>query len=303
MNKKIRVGTRESALAIVQTTLVINGIKTKFPDLEFEPVRITTSGDRLLDQTLNQIGGKGLFVKEIELALLNGVIDIAVHSMKDIPAQTNKELMIAAVSKREDPRDALITVNGTNWTDLPAGAVIGTGSMRREVQLLQKRPDLKIAALRGNVLTRIDKLMERQFDAIVVAAAGLKRLGLERKAVHFFEIDAIIPAVCQGILAIQMRAGEETGYLQESIHCEETALCARAERAYLAKLGGDCNTPIGAHATISDAGMIVRGMTAARDCRKVYRASVTGDKHEAATLGEQLPDLVLRQIGGDHGRN
>lgn len=300
MQRKIRVGTRESALAIVQTNQVLTGIKAKFPWLEFEPVGITTSGDLVLDKTLNQIGGKGLFVKELELALLNGVIDLAVHSMKDIPAQTNAGLIIAAVTQREDPRDALITANGTNLTELPAGAVVGTGSPRREVQLLQKRPDLKVAALRGNVLTRIDKLMGRQYDAIVVAAAGLKRLGLEKKAVQYFEVDDIIPAVGQGILAIQMRAGEAAGYLLESIHCPETAWCARAERAYLVKLGGGCGTPVAAHAVIAGATMTIHGMMAAQDRRTVYRASVTGDKQSAATLGEQLADLLLSKTGGDH---
>lgn len=298
MNQKIKVGTRESALAIAQAKLVIAGIRNKFPDLEFELVGMTTRGDLILDSALDKIGGKGLFVKEIELALLQGTIDIAVHSMKDLPAQTAEGLTIGAVSKREDPRDALITANGLNLEELSSGTIIGTSSIRRKAQLLQKRPDLQFAVLRGNVLTRIDKLMKQQFDAIVIAAAGLKRLGLENRVVQYFEVDDIIPAVCQGILAIQMRTGSEAGYLMESVHCVETALCAQAERAYLIKLNGDCSTPIAAHAVISGEKMIVNGMLADGNCKKVYRASVMGNKNEADLLGEKLADLMVAQTGG-----
>jgi hydroxymethylbilane synthase len=303
MSKTIRVGTRESALAMAQTKLVIAGIQKKFPGLEFELVGMTTTGDLVLEKTLDPIGGKGLFVKEIELALLRGTIDIAVHSMKDLPVQIAEGLVIAAISGREDPRDALITANGLNLEELPSGAVIGTSSTRRRAQFSQKRPDLRFAVLRGNVLTRIDKLMERQFDAIVIAAAGLKRLGLENKVVQYFETDDIIPAACQGILAIQTRKGEETGYLLESVHCGETALCAQAERAYMIKLNGGCSTPMAAHAVISGETMIVYGMLADGDCEKVYRASVTGNKVEADFLGKKLADRILAQTGGTWNGN
>ena len=165
MSKQIRVGTRESRLAIAQSKLVISQMQRKFPSLDFELVGITTRGDLILDQALDKIGGKGLFVKEIEMALLKGTIDMAVHSMKDIPIETSEGLVIAPVLKREDPRDVLISVDGMSLEELPTGAIIGTSSVRREMQLWQKRPDLKVAILRGNVLTRIDKLMKRQFDA------------------------------------------------------------------------------------------------------------------------------------------
>lgn len=302
MTQRIKVGTRGSGLAVAQTQLVIAALRQKLPHLEFELVKITTSGDLILDQTLDKLGGKGLFVKEIEGALYNGAIDMAVHSMKDLPAQVGEGLIIAAVSKREDPRDALVSPRGLKLDELPAGAVIGTSSLRRETQLLEKRPDLKTALLRGNILTRIDKLWQGQFDAIMLAAAGLKRLGLENKVTQYFEPDEIIPAVCQGILAIQTRAAADgaalTGYLLESVHCEEAALCAAAERAYMIRLNGGCSTPIAAHAVIGGAAMTVRGMLADEKTQRIHRAAVTGSKTDAARLGEKLAGLILAQTGG-----
>ena len=298
MRKKIKVGTRGSALAIAQTQLVLGTILQKFPRLEFELVQITTSGDLILDRTLDKVGGKGLFVKEIEHALDTGAIDLAVHSMKDIPAQVGAGLTIAAVSKREDPRDVLIAAPGMKLAELPGGAVIGTSSIRRETQLLEKRPDFKVAMLRGNVVTRIDKFLQRQYDGIVLAAAGLKRLGLADKVSQFFEVDEMIPAVCQGILAIQTRAADDNGYLLESVHCEEAALCAGAERAYMIRLNGGCVTPIAAHAVIDGARMTVRGMLADDKKGRIFRATVSGNKGEAAMLGDQLADLILAQTGG-----
>ncbi|HBE78255.1 MAG TPA: hydroxymethylbilane synthase [Firmicutes bacterium] len=299
MIKKIIVGTRGSSLALAQTRLIIAAIQEKFPQLELKPITISTSGDLILDQTLEKVGGKGLFVEEIEEALSTGFIDIAVHSMKDLPAQIGDGLVIAAVSKREDPRDALVTAAGLKLDELPAGAVIGTSSIRRETQLLERRPDLKVALLRGNVLTRLDKLMRGDFDGIILAAAGLKRLGLENQIVQYFEPDEMLPAVGQGILAIQARADEEVAYLLKSVHCEETALCAGAERAFMIRLNGDCSTPIAAYAVISGAQMTVRGMLADQEKRQIYRAVVTGGKHDAVALGEKLADMILAQMGGD----
>ena len=198
---------------MVQTQWVVNQIKKKHQHLDFEIVGIKTKGDIILDKMLDKIGGKGLFIKELENALLEKKIDMAVHSMKDMPAEIPAGLKIAAVSYREDPRDVLVTVDGRTLEDLDAGAVIGTSSVRREVQLKKIRPDLKFKVLRGNVLTRLVKLANREYDAIILAAAGLKRLGLAEMCVQYFNVEELIPAVGQGILGIETRDDGELDYL------------------------------------------------------------------------------------------
>ncbi|MDF2987294.1 MAG: porphobilinogen deaminase, partial [Eubacterium sp.] len=207
MSRIIRIGTRESALAMAQSRLIIDRLSSRFPRLNFELVGMKTKGDVLLDTKLDLIGGKGLFVNEIENALMEDKIHMAVHSMKDMPAVMPEQLTIAAVSEREDPRDVLITADRKGLEELKEGSIVGTSSIRREVQLLSMRPDLRIKQLRGNVLTRLDKLAAGEYDAIILAAAGMKRLGLEEKCVRYFSVQEMIPAIGQGVLGIQVKKG------------------------------------------------------------------------------------------------
>ncbi|MCR4436332.1 MAG: hydroxymethylbilane synthase [Clostridiales bacterium] len=296
MKRLIKVGSRESKLAMVQTEWVIQEIKKKHPELEFEVIGIKTAGDAILDKTLDKIGGKGLFIKELEHALLDGTVDMAVHSMKDLPAEMPEELTIAAVSKREDPRDVLVSRDGTVLDRLPYGAVIGTSSVRREVQISGKRGDLKFKTLRGNVLTRLNKLLNSEYDAVVLAAAGLKRLGLEERCVQYFGIKDVIPAVGQGVLGVETRRDEDVGFLLDSIHCSESQLAVDAERAFMIKLNGNCSIPIAAHAVIDGDQLKVWGMLASEDKACVYRAFTCGSRYDAAKLGERLADMIIEQM-------
>jgi len=293
MNEVIRVGTRESALAIAQSKLIINLLGSKFPDLKFEIVGMKTRGDTLLDTRLDVIGGKGLFVKEIENALLEDKIYMAVHSMKDMPAFMPEQLTIAAVSEREDPRDVLVTQNGQSLQELKQGAVVGTSSIRREIQLRALRPDLTIKQLRGNVLTRLDKLAAAEFDAIVLAAAGLKRLGLQEKCACCFSVDEMIPAVGQGILGVQTKKGGKMEQLVRSINSPDGWLALEAERSFMLRLNGGCSTPMAAHAVIRGSQMKVTGMLAVNYGKDVLKAAVEGDKKQARSLGEKLADIIL----------
>ena len=296
MKRIIRVGTRESALALAQSKWVINEIKNKHPYLEFELVSIKTKGDIILDTRLDKIGGKGLFIKELEHALISKSIDIAVHSVKDMPAQIPEELVIAAVSKREDPRDVLVTARCETFEELRREAVIGTSSIRREIQVLGKRPDLRIQTLRGNVLTRLNKLLNNEYDGILLAAAGLKRLGLEERCVQYFDTGDIIPAVGQGALAVEARMDDDIGYLKDSVHCEEAAMAVSAERAFMIKLNGGCTTPMAAHAIVEGTRIKISGMLAWGDKLKVYNANIEGDSKDASKLGEKLAELIMEQI-------
>lgn len=297
MNKVIRVGSRESKLAMVQTHMIIDQIKMKFPKLEFEIISLKTTGDIILDRSLDKIGGKGLFIKELEQALIDGTVDMAVHSMKDLPAEIHEELMIAAVSKREDPRDALLTLKRGGLETLSNAAIVGTSSARREVQLRDLRPDLHVKLLRGNVITRINKLENGEYDGIILALAGLKRLGLESRCDECFDVKEMIPAVGQGILGIEVRKGADIDFLLESIHDEESFSALTAERAYMIKLEGGCSTPIAAYATIEGENMRVNGMLALADKSKLVRASIEGKRSEARILGEKLADIILEKLG------
>lgn len=296
--EKIKIGTRGSRLAVIQTQIIIDQIRRVFPDLDFDILTIKTSGDKIQDKPLDQIGGKGLFIQEIETALLTGVIDLAVHSMKDLPVQIAPGLKIAAVSKREDPRDVLVSVDGKNLPELKSGAVIGTSSLRRTKQLLALRPDLKTEMLRGNVLTRLEKLERRQYDAIILAAAGLKRLGLAEKVSQYFTVTEMIPAVCQGILALEVRAEESYDFLQEAVHDQQAALCGAAERAFLIRLDGGCSIPIAAYAEISEDQMKIRGMLAEKDSAAIYKETLSGAATNGVELGEELADRIAVQSGG-----
>lgn len=259
-------------------------------------VTFKTRGDMILDQKLDKIGGKGLFTRELEIALLEHSIDIAVHSMKDMPAQLPEGLMIAAVSKREDPRDVLITRNGKTFGELAEGAVVGTSSLRRELQLLQLRPDIITKTLRGNVPTRINKLENGEYDAIVLAMAGLKRLGLEARSTQCFTVEQMIPAVGQGALGVETRKGEDTAYLLDSVHDDETALAVAAERVYMSRLNGNCSTPMGAHAVIEGGRMTLYGFYAAEDKSMAFRDTVEGAPEDAALLGKKLADRMADRL-------
>ncbi|MDI6604278.1 MAG: hydroxymethylbilane synthase [Thermoanaerobacteraceae bacterium] len=244
------MGTRRSELALTQTAIVINEMKKHRPDMEFEVKKITTQGDKLLQAPLSQIGGKGLFVKELEEALLEGSIDMAVHSMKDMPYEIPEKLCVMPVLKREEARDVLISREGNKFMDLKAGAKIGTSSLRRISQLKALRPDIEIVQLRGNIQTRIRKISDENLDGIVLAAAGLKRLGLEEKITQYFPVDLIVPAACQGTLAVEIREGFEEEFMSmyPMLLDVKTLFETIAERKILKRLGGNCKIPIGIYA-------------------------------------------------------
>jgi len=292
MRKIIRVGTRKSELAITQTNWVIGRLNENYPDFDFEVVGITTEGDVILDRSLDKIGGKGLFINELENALLNNTIDMAVHSMKDMPSKLPDELVIGAIPKREDPRDVLVSLGGKALKELDEGAVVGTGSVRREVQILGLRPDLKTKPIRGNVTTRLNKLMEHQFDAIILAMAGLKRLGLENKVTEVFNYEEMVPAVGQGALGIEVRKGDELEDILKVINDVDSETCANAERAFLRRLDGSCSTPLGAYAHICGDDIKIFGMLAENDKTGVRKAFIEGKREKFEELGARLADML-----------
>lgn len=305
--RAIRTGTRESALALEQTGWVIDRLGELHPGLRFEVIGIKTQGDAILDVSLSKIGGKGLFVKEIEQALLDGRIDLAVHSMKDLPAAIPAGLVIAAVTRRVDPRDVLISPSGLGLDRLPPGARVGTSSLRRAAQLLHHRPDLDIVSLRGNIGTRLRKLDELDLDAVVLAAAGLERMGWSNLMTEVLGPEICLPAAGQGALGIEVRAGDRaTTALVAALDDPETALAVRAERALLGRLGGGCQVPIGAYArfegpAVESRRLVLDGMVAAPGGRPLLRASraadivVTRDEANAVAdrLGREVADALL----------
>lgn len=289
----IRIGTRGSKLALVQAGMVEAALKTAHPGLNVEIKIIQTSGDWKPEQgetRLSEVeGGKGLFAREIERAILDGVVDCGVHSLKDMPSFLPKGLVIRHVLQRADCRDAFLSNGAKRIEDLPQGAVVGTSSLRRQAMILNLRPDLKIAPLRGNVPTRIEKLRSKQVDAAVLALAGLHRLGLEHEISSVIEPDQMLPAASQGIVGLEMREDDEqTGRLLDAIHHGETGLVAAAERAALATLDGSCHTPIGAHATLKGGVIHLQVLVASGDGVQMFRDEQSGPVHsdaDAATLG------------------
>ena len=273
---KLRVATRKSALAMAQTTLVAEAIKTANPGLSYELVSMTTEGDRRLDKSLASFGGKGVFIKELEVALLEDRADIAVHSLKDMPAEVLPEFKLAAVLKREDPRDAFIArggVNGLKFMQLPAGARVGTGSIRRVVQLKALRPDLEYVPIRGNIQTRLSKLEE--LDAVVLAAAGLKRMGLADQVTEFFSTEQMLPASGQGILAIETLANRDNALLAP-VNDPATFCIAVAEMAYLKALNAGCQFPVASFAEFSNAGTLaLRGIYWDESSKRLLRAEIS----------------------------
>ncbi|RKD22514.1 hydroxymethylbilane synthase [Caminicella sporogenes] len=295
---EIIVGTRGSELALTQTKIVIDKLKKIFPQLSFNIKIIKTTGDKILDKTLNKIGGKGLFVKEIENALLNNEIDLAVHSMKDVPSEFLKELEIGAVTEREDIRDVLLTKDKEKLNELKTGAKIGTSSLRRGAQILALRSDLKIEPIRGNIQTRINKMYDMELDGIVLAAAGIKRMGLEDKVSEYFDVKDIVPAVGQGALGIQVRKNDNfiKGIISK-INDEKTELAVKAERNFMKVLNGGCHVPVGAYAFIDKDNLIMIGMVASIDGKKLIKVQKVGSINEPAVLGEEVALEILKKGG------
>jgi hydroxymethylbilane synthase len=293
----IVIGTRGSKLALAQTELVRAALLARYPALTVSVERITTQGDAVIDRPLAAIGGKGLFVTEIEAALRAGRIDLAVHSAKDLPSALPDDLTIAAIPARADARDVLVARDGATLRDLPPGARVGTSSPRRACQLRALRPDLTIADVRGNVDTRLRKLAEGQYDVIALAAAGLARLGLTGVISEWFAPETMLPAIGQGALAIETRADDaDLAALLAPLHDAETAAAVTAERAFLAELGGGCTAAVAAHATIADDTLTLAGLIGATDGRLV-RDARDGAVTDAAWLGAALAASLLAAGG------
>lgn len=286
--KKIRVGSRDSKLAIIQTQLVMEAIRQYDPTIELELVTMKTTGDKILHMTLDKIGGKGLFVKELEDALRNDQVDITVHSYKDLPMDIPADLPIVAVSKREDPRDVLIAKAGQPASDMPIGC-----SSKRRIMLLHGLGYDRVRPLRGNVQTRLKKLDDGEYSAIVLAAAGIKRLDLEGRISRYFTTEEMLPAACQGILAVQTRQGMKLDCLA-GFHNEEAWVVSIAERAFVKALDGGCSSPIAAYAQVEDGVAQLRGMYV-DDQNRVVRGEICGSVDEAQAMGISLAQRLKAQ--------
>ena len=293
----IRLGSRGSTLALWQAEHVRAEVE-RHTGRKVEITRIKTTGDMILDVPLSKVGGKGLFVKEIEEALLSGRIDLAVHSMKDVPTDLPEPLGICCITLREDPRDAFLSVNFDRFEDLPKGARVGTSSLRRQTQLLGMRPDLSIGQLRGNLDTRIRKMEEGQYDAIILAAAGLRRLGWDGKIRQFLPVDVSIPAIGQGALGIEIRIRDEgTREAVAFLDDRETSLAVRAERGFLKRLEGGCQVPIAAHGTVNADAVSLSGLIGKPDGTLILRGSRSGPVLEPEAIGAALAEELLSRGG------
>jgi hydroxymethylbilane synthase len=293
--RDLRIGTRGSALALAQANWVREEILRHWPAVSVNLQIIKTSGDRLPDASLQAAGGKGLFTKEIEDALLRGEIDLAVHSMKDLPTELAAGLAIVAVPEREDPRDVLVTRNGARLSELPPGARVGTGSLRRKAQLLRHRPDLAVTPIRGNVDTRLRKLDAGEVDGLVMAAAGLKRIGAEARITEFLDVDVCVSAVAQGALAIEGRADDSLREELEELTDLPTFFETEAERALLQRLDGGCHVPVAARAQVFGELIEIRAVVADPEGSEIYKADLAGMAEKAQTLGRELADRLLAQ--------
>lgn len=294
--KKLIIASRESALAMWQARHIQSRLQTLYPSTQVEILGMTTTGDQILDSPLARIGGKGLFVKELEVALEEGRADLAVHSMKDVPMNLPEGFMLAATGEREDPRDAFVSNHYQSLEELPHGSVVGTSSLRRQSQLMARFPHLKIESLRGNLQTRLRKLDEGQYAAIILAAAGLKRLGLESRIAGLIDPKDSIPAVGQGALGIEICSGRDdlVATLAPLNHME-TEACVQAERAMSRALAGSCTVPLGAYATISNGQLSITGFVASVDGTAMVRAQVSGKPADAESVGQQLAAALVAQ--------
>jgi hydroxymethylbilane synthase len=298
MKKIITIGTRKSLLALWQSNYIKSRLETQYPDCEVRLQKIVTKGDKILDVPLSKIGGKGLFTKEIETALLDGEVDLAVHSLKDMPTKLPDGLCLTAITERAVVGDAFVSNKYKSFADMPAGAVLGTSSLRRKAQLLAKRPDLDIRDLRGNVDTRLHKLDEGQYDAIILAAAGLTRLGYADRIRETLPCDFCIPAVGQGALAIECRTdNKEVRTMLEFLNHPVTKSCTDAERAFLGLVEGGCQVPIGVHAEAEGTQMHVTAIIASLDGSTLLRDEIDGDVNDAVALGQTLGRRMLENGG------
>ncbi len=297
---KLRIATRKSPLALWQANYVKNKLLEKSPALEIELVEITTSADKFLDTPLTKIGGKGLFVKELESALLELRVDCAVHSIKDLPAFLPDGLMIAAICEREDPRDALVCLQPYKLSDLPAKSRIGTSSLRRQCQTLALRPDLEFRFLRGNVGLRLEKLIKGEYDAIILAAAGLKRLHETKNVVEYFNPSQFIPAIGQGAIGIECRRDDiKTQLILAELDHLPTRICVTAERAFNEKFGGNCQIPLAAHAILENNELKIDGLFGRPDGSVLLRDHQRGKPEQALELGHALAANLFAQGAGE----
>jgi hydroxymethylbilane synthase len=298
MRRALRIGSRGSRLALWQAEFIKGLIKSKFPETETEISIIRTTGDKILDSPLSKIGGKGVFVKEIEEALLSDEIDIAVHSMKDLPTFLPKGLTIGAVAERHDPRDGLVSNGGVKFNDLPRGARVGTSSLRRQAQLLHLRPDLKVVPIRGNVDTRLRKLKTEGLDSIVLALAGLERMGFQNEVTESFPVDVLVPAPGQGIIAVECRENdrEVNGMLSEINH-KDSWISASSERAFLREISGSCQVPVGCHAMVNQGKIRLLALIASPDGKEIVREEIEGTLESPEFLGKELARRILDRGG------
>ncbi len=292
--KKLILGTRGSPLALWQTERVLYALHQAFPDLQLETEIIKTQGDKILDLPLAEIGDKGLFTKELEEALFDRRIDLAVHSLKDLPTTLPEGLTLGAVLERHAPQDALVTQDGKGLEDLPAGALIGTGSLRRQTQLQHLRPDLKFTDLRGNIQTRLMKLDRGDYQGILMARAALERMGLGARIATILPISLMLPAVGQGAIAVEIRlADPAVESLLSSIHDRATACCVFAERAFLKALEGGCDKPIAAHGRLQGETLDLYGLIASLDGKTIIKEHLSGSAAHPVELGLQLAEQIL----------
>ncbi len=298
---KIRVGSRGSKLAIAQAQILLESVKEKHKEFEYEIKIIKTTGDKIQDVSLDKIGDKGVFVKEIEESLIEGTIDLAVHSMKDMPSAIPEELMFSAIPKREDPRDAIILNYGRKSLDeLPMGAVIATGSKRREYQLLRYRPDIKIVPIRGNIDTRIKKMYEQNLDGLVIAAAGLNRLKIKsdiKQNIVLLDEELMLPAPAQGALGLEIRKKDkELDDILRLVEDYESAVQIRAERGFLKEIGGSCHLPIGALCKVEGENILLVGLLGNADGKILVKRKIEGKAEDAEILGIKLARIIKGEM-------
>lgn len=294
--KKICIGSRESRLAVIQSEMVMDYLKKACPDREISLLTMKTTGDKILDRTLDKIGGKGLFVKELDRALLEKRSDLSVHSLKDMPMETPEELPIVAFSRREDPRDVLVLPEGKDAIDF--SKPLGCSSQRRILQLKELFPQAEYKSIRGNVITRLRKLDEGEYGGLILAAAGLKRLGLSHRISRYFEPEEMIPAAGQGILAVQGRAGEDYSYL-EGFADQEGTCAALSERAFVRYLDGGCSSPVAAHARIRGGQIHLLGLYYEEKTGKYKKGRMEGPVEEAEALGIRLAEKLKKEVEGE----
>lgn len=291
---KLRIATRKSPLALWQANHVRDALVARNPALDVELLTMTTQGDKILDTPLAKVGGKGLFVKELERGILDGRADLAVHSMKDVPVEFPAGLGLGAILEREDPRDALISIEFSSFDSLPEGARVGTSSLRRQCQLRARRPDLVVVDLRGNVNTRLAKLDQGDYDAILLAAAGVRRMGWESRITELLSPEQFLPAIGQGAIGIEMRVDDErVTPLVSALNDEQTATRVRAERALNERLQGGCQVPIAGYSEIIDDGIVLRGLVGRPDGTELVQGVIRGKTGDAEELGQTLADDLL----------